>query len=205
MARDSRTASSRRREHHRKGHRSTDSNGELLPRSRTSYHESPSPSPTKSKPKRTHKISRPVDSDVSKSTSNALSAGSLAQLDALNEKLGWSEYDGVRAKQQEERTFQDFEADRRRRERREERREERRQRRRDDDGVDHNHHRKRRVVSGPALERGSDYYEEKDVVYEQKLRQRGGALSDDYEEEARRRKRKRICMWQERFMALLRY
>ena len=200
MARTSRPSSSRR-EHQRRGHRSTDSNGDLLPRPRASYHESPSPSPTKSRPKRVHRSSRATESENSKSTSNALSSGSLAQLDALNDKLGWREYDGVRpTRQREERTSEEIDEERRRQERRA-RREQRREERKREYGDDHNHHREkrehrqRRVVSGHALERGDRDYREKDEVQEYRLRHRGGAVSEDYDEEARRRKRRRICMW----------
>lgn len=133
------------------------------------------------------------ESEVSKSTSNALSAGSLAQLDALNDKRGWSAYDGIRAQDREARTYDEEEERAYRRQQRELRREKRRRKEAEDHDLRRERDRRsRRVVSGTKLERGGDYYEEDDVVYEQRLKERGGAGSDDYDAEARRRKRRRI-------------
>ncbi|KAK1053679.1 hypothetical protein LTR74_016185 [Friedmanniomyces endolithicus] len=87
-----------RRERRRKTHQRVDSNGDLNQQTDDQYSESPSPS--KSRPKRTQhrerRSSRPPASRYSKKTATtcaALSAGQLAQLDQLNRKLGWDEQD----------------------------------------------------------------------------------------------------------------
>ncbi|KAK5005627.1 hypothetical protein LTR28_007478, partial [Elasticomyces elasticus] len=147
-----------RRERRRRVHHSTDSNGELLPLPAPTYdRDSAPPSPTKPRRKRTQRPTRPPESDSSKTTSNALSAGTLAKLDALNNELGWDEYENVYHRVREARTDGIVEAG----EDRERRRREKERRRRDRDEY-HQHRKKRRVVSGPQLERGrEDSYRDK--------------------------------------------
>lgn len=132
-----------RRERRRRTHQRIDSNGDPAPRSRRRdgyEYGSPSNSPTKQKPSRHRdgRSSRPPDSEYSKTASapgTALSSGQLAQLDKLNRKLGWSEYDGMqqpRINEDEEATRAEYDDDREReREEREKERERRRQERRE--------------------------------------------------------------------------
>lgn len=85
------------RDQRRRSHRYTDSNTDLIPPPGPPDHTSPSPSPPKSRPKKAHRQRQNhSESETSKATSNPLSAGSLAQLDAVNDNLGWSDYDGLR-------------------------------------------------------------------------------------------------------------
>lgn len=210
-----------RRERRRRAHRSTDSTGELLPRHpRSSQYDydraSPSPEPTRTrhrsdKPRR----HRPPESRAETATSNPLSADSLAQLNALNEKLGWSKNDKLREtervpesnhKQHRERRGYEEEERRkyeqRRRERRQrteelrhrEHRQEHHHRPRNHDRLDHNHHRKkRRLFSGPYLEEGHEEYNDKYNEYEYRADRGSPTENEDYDEEATRRKRRRIC------------
>ena len=91
-------------------------------------------SPSKSRPKKSQhgrRSSRPAESDQSRSASTALSSGQLAQLDKLNRKLGWSEYDGMRRQQagdddDDDETRADYDDEREREERERERERERR-------------------------------------------------------------------------------
>ena len=207
-----------RRERRRRAHRSTDSTGELLPRHPRSSHfdydrASPSPEPTRTrhrsdKPRR----HRPPESQAGSATSNPLSANSLARLDALNEKLGWSKHDKpkeivkdpepIQKKRREPRSYREDERrkyDERRKERRQrtedvrhrEHRGEHHNRQRNHGHLDHNHHRKkRRLFSGPYLEEGHEAYNEKYNEYEYRV---PPTESEDYDEEAARRKRRRIC------------
>ena len=211
-----------RRDRRRRAHRSTDSTGELLPRHQRSSqydydHASPSPEPTRTRHRserpRKH---RPLGSQAGSAFSNPLSANSLAQLDALNEKLGWSKHGGMREAPEELESIQEKEYKPRKRrdeEKRkyEERRRERRRRtedlghrerhrenyhsQRDYDRSDHNHHRKkRRIFSGPYLEEGQEAYNEKYKKYEYRVDRAGPPSgSEDYDEEAARRKRRRLC------------
>ncbi|KAI9712837.1 MAG: hypothetical protein M1820_001459 [Bogoriella megaspora] len=215
-----------RRDRRRRAHHSTDSTGELLPRQhRSSYYDhdraSPSPEPTRPRHKaerpRKH---RPPESQAESSTSNTLSANALAQLDKLNEKLGWDSHDKVieepnqayyhekrrkpRPHRNEERTRREDghrkerrrrtdEEELRHRERHRERPREHRRERPDEYLPDKgHHHRKRRVISGPFLEEGQEEYSEKYREYAYRQDTRGGAPSEFSDEEAARRKRKRL-------------
>jgi glucan 1,3-beta-glucosidase len=185
----------RDRQRRRRTHQRADSDGDLVPpwrsRRRDEYEDSASPSsPSKHRPKRREhhererRRSRAPESEYtsSKSTATAaLSAGQLAQLDKLNRKLGWNEYDGVQrpgAQAGDELTRAEYDADRERERERERRRREHRERKRrrreeerlaafqaanTEDGGEFvydsppKHQRarsERRVVSGPRLERG---------------------------------------------------
>lgn len=186
MAPRSSRETSQRRDQRRRTHRYTDSNTELIDPDRGIHSASPSPSPTKSRPKRAPRHrNHQTESETSKSTSNALSAGSLAQLDAVNHGLGWSGYDGVRPRDRERRALNDDEEELVRRQERRERRE-RRRRERGDDLDDHDRederrarrvHRRerqashtrveeprttRRVISGTYLERGTQRHSDRD-------------------------------------------
>ncbi|KAL9084918.1 MAG: hypothetical protein Q9165_007871 [Trypethelium subeluteriae] len=220
-----------RRERRRRAHRSTDSTGELLPRHhRTAQYEndraSPSPEPTckRQRPERPRRH-RPPQSHAGSATTNPLSANSLAQLDALNEKLGWTKNDKFVELEDEAEPTQGREReswDQRAEEQRkyEERRKERRrrteelrhrepnrehyqnrrehhQRHRDYNRSDHNHHRKkRRIVSGPYLEEGHERYSEKYKEYEYRADRRVPPPgSEEDEEERARRKRRRIWIF----------
>ncbi|KAI9666137.1 MAG: hypothetical protein M1821_004072 [Bathelium mastoideum] len=195
--------------------------GELLPRhNRSSQHDydraSPSPEPTRTRHKseRTRRH-RPSESQAGSSASNPLSANSLAQLDALNAKLGWAKGDRVKEVHREEEVLQErerrprvhreeerrkYEERRKERHRRteevrhREQHRDRRHRERDYDKSDHNHHRKkRRVFSGPFLEEGHEAYNEKYNEYQYRDDRKGPPSgSEDYDEEATRRKRRRI-------------
>ena len=124
-----------RRQRRRRAHQRIDSNGDLAPRTRRArdYEDSASPSPTKPRPRRESRredgSSRESRSTYSKSASTALSSGQLAQLDKLNQKLGWNEYDQIPARapvQEEEQTRTAYDEDRERERRRRERERERR-------------------------------------------------------------------------------
>lgn len=113
---------SERREQRRRTHRYTDSNTELISPAGHSDTNSPSSSPTKSRPKKSSRHRQyQSESEASKPASNPLLAGSLAQLDAVNDNLGWSSYDGVRPREREHPVTEDEEELRRRRDRRERR------------------------------------------------------------------------------------
>lgn len=145
MAPRSSRDSSQRRGERRRTHRYTGSNSELLSPSRLPYPDSnsPSPSPTKSRPKRTRRRpQQPAESDTSKSTSNALSAGSLAQLDSANHNLGWSDYDGIRPRDREH-VLVDSEEELLRRQERRVKRERRRQQRQEGLGRNEEHRERR--------------------------------------------------------------
>ncbi|KAK3673880.1 hypothetical protein LTR78_006082 [Recurvomyces mirabilis] len=202
--------SSARRQRKRRTHQRVDSNGDFAPRSRDERRyerEEGSSSPTKSQPRRT-------DDDRPRST---LSAGQLAQLDKLNQKLGWDEPNEVTPPRRPEPPRirrRDDEADRELedRERRRQEHKERKRRRRGEEeerataadaGVDETEslvydrrkvrrEEKGRIVSGQRLERGSQaYYDEKEGVRDG-VRLRGGAgSSSDYEYEEAQRKKKR--------------
>ena len=124
-----------RRQRRRRAHQRIDSNGDLVPRTRRPREDqdSASPSPTKTRPRRDTRreggSSRESRSTYSKSASTALSSGQLAQLDKLNQKLGWNEYDQIpatAAAQEEEQTRAGYDEDRERERRRRERDRERR-------------------------------------------------------------------------------
>lgn len=214
-----------RRQRRRRTHQRTDSNGDLIPRSRHghAYEDSASPSPTKTRPKRHHerRSSRATESEYSKTTASAaLSAGQLAQLDKLNRKLGWNQYDNVqreRVADDDEETRAEYDNDRERereereldRERRRQEHRERKRRRREEerraaleaeggDGelvYDKPKHRRRdrsRVVSGQRLERGSEaYYSEKESWRDDVRRRDGGSSDMQYDEDQRKKKRRR--------------
>ncbi|KAK3708390.1 hypothetical protein LTR37_011486 [Vermiconidia calcicola] len=215
-----------RRERRRRTHQRIDSSGEPAPRSsRRRDERDPLPaSPSKSRPKHSEhrrRSSRPPESKYSSSASTALSSGQLAQLDKLNDKLGYSEYDRIRQPQvNDDETRAEYDNDREReqeerereRERRRQEHRERKRRRREeekaaaaaaagviqDDEVEYDNTKYKRsrrsqgrVVSGQALERGSEYYSEKDTYREDARRRDGGSSEPSYDEEARRRKRKR--------------
>lgn len=139
-----------RRERRRRTHQRVDSSGDVLPRSRRKEENEYVPaSPSKSRPKRGQqdgrRSSRAPESQGSGSASAALSTAQLAQLDKLNNKLGWSEYDGVRRQRaaedgdetraehdddrERERHERDAERERQRERRRQEHRERKRRRR----------------------------------------------------------------------------
>ncbi|OCK84614.1 glycoside hydrolase family 5 protein [Lepidopterella palustris CBS 459.81] len=76
----------RERQRRRRGHRATDSTGELLPQApRTPRDTSTSESPNRRKAKASDRTSG--------GSSNPLSLDSLAKLDQLNQKKGWKGYD----------------------------------------------------------------------------------------------------------------
>ncbi|KAK3713168.1 hypothetical protein LTR37_008601 [Vermiconidia calcicola] len=215
-----------RRERRRRTHHRIDSAGEPAPRSsRRRDEQDPFPSsPSKSRRKHSEhrrRSSRPQESKYSSSASTALSSGQLAQLDKLNDKRGYSEYDRIRQPQvDDEETRAEYDNDREReqeerereRERRRQEHRERKRRRREEekaaaaaaagaiqaDEVEYDNTKYKRsrrsqgrVVSGQALERGSEYYSEKDTYREDIRRRDGGSSEPSYDEEARRRKRKR--------------
>ncbi|KAK3637257.1 hypothetical protein LTR56_013795 [Elasticomyces elasticus] len=222
--------SSTRRQRQRRSHQRVDSNGDLEPRPRdrpVDEQYSDSPSPSKSRPKRAQhrerRSSREPESQHTRTTASssaALSAGQLAQLDQLNRQLGWDEQDPPPPRRQrdvreEPRVRRDVAVEREREERdidRERRRQEHRERKRrrreeeeralvaerdPEEPVErHSKHRRRekgRVVSGQRLERGEEaYYSEKDEVRDD-VRLRGGGTSSDleYDEDQRRRKRRK--------------
>lgn len=160
--------------------------------------------------RRRRRTNRPPEPASTVTTSNALSTGALAQLDALNEKVGWQEYgqeyarvdheeqemrrpERVRPRQHRVREHKEQHDDRYRVSKQEQRH------RRDD--RDHNHYRERetqerRVVSGPLAEEGgvrrghhrNDRYDEK------RSHRRAGKPSEDNDDRARRKKKKRKCM-----------
>ncbi|KAF7195591.1 putative glucan 1,3-beta-glucosidase D, partial [Pseudocercospora fuligena] len=189
-----------RRQRRRRTHHRTDSNGELLGRfeERERDRDLTPPSPTKhrsrnpdrdrdrdrdrSRPRRSHRehrrSSRAPESDYTKSSSTALSSGQLAQLDKLNQKLGWNEYDSSLAYEHPSGY---------------ERRKERRDRK------------ERRVASGQALERGGGgprgyggaYHSDKEEYSEDIRRRDGDSSTDPYyldldEEERKKKRRKKI-------------
>ena len=126
-----------RRERRRRTHHRIDSNGDLphRPRRRDERDSAP-PSPSKSRPKKSQhgrRSSRTAGSEYSKSASTALSSAHLAQLDTLNRKLGWNEYDGIRRQRVEDddetRAEYDNDREREREERHREREAERERRR----------------------------------------------------------------------------
>lgn len=183
MARSPRRAEPRRER--RSGNRQRESStGDLLPRG------SRDGTPVTA-PKRSPRNVAPRSEASKTTTTSSLSHGSLARLDALNEKLGWNEYDNVQYRVREKEEGRPRPSGRERTERVVKR--EHHHRRED---RDHNHYReisgrhrgreKRRIVSGPLLEEGGNY------AHHHKTRKRGGAASED-DEEGRRRKRKRKC------------
>ncbi|KAK5124912.1 hypothetical protein LTR85_001102 [Meristemomyces frigidus] len=217
-----------RRQRRRRTHQRVDSNGDLLPRSRPGHsyeRDSASPSPTKNRPRRSHqerRSSRAPESEYTKSTSSgALSAGQLAQLDKLNRKLGWDEHKGppqpqARVEVQQARSAYDVDREReqeereRDRERRRQEHRERKRRRREEERAaaldaemsgsqsaapeqpKYTRKVRERIVSGQRLERGSQaYYSEKEA-YRDDVRRRDGGSSDlEYDEAERKRKRRR--------------
>jgi glucan 1,3-beta-glucosidase len=180
--------SDRERHQRRKGHRYNDSTSELLPSSpRHQRRDSESQSPRKERPrkKRYH-----YPEDETTESSNALSAGALGELDALNVgDVRWNSNGGIQGVKKY-RTAEEKAERRERRERREQRRRER------GEGAEDRHRERRkqpRVVSGTYLERGAEPYDEKVVLVDQRARLRGGAGSVESDgDEARRRKRRRI-------------
>jgi glucan 1,3-beta-glucosidase len=181
----------RERHQRRKGHRYNDSTSELLPSSpRHQRRDSESQSPRKKRPRKKRYY---YPEDETTESSNALSAGALGELDALNVgDVRWNSNGGIK----DARRHRTSEEEAERRERRE-RREKREQRRRErGEGAEDRHRERRkqpRVVSGTYLERGAEPYDEKVVLVDQRARLRGGAGSVESEEdEARRRKRRRI-------------
>jgi glucan 1,3-beta-glucosidase len=81
--------------HRRKGHRATDSSGDLLPRpARQSRHQSDSEQPSPS-PKKARNSRRNSTTDGSGRSSAQLSLDALAKLDKVNAKKagGWGQYD----------------------------------------------------------------------------------------------------------------
>lgn len=160
-----------------------------------------------------------AESEYSKSASTALSSAQLAQLDKLNQKMGWSEYDNVQRQRVEdedetraeydddrerEREERERERERRRQEHRERKRRRREEERRAEATADESdyaterytkerRHRRdeRRVASGQALERGSHYYSEKDTYRSDARKRYGGSSESDYDEDAKKRKRRR--------------
>lgn len=121
-------------------------------------------------------------SDTSNKDSHTLSHGSLAKLDALNEKLGWGERETIQYKVLEKDEKYRAERDEHK-SHRVDKRESQRPRR---EHRDHNHYRERekqRTVSGQVLEKGG-YFE-----FEHRGRQRGGGYSLEEEERKRRKKR----------------
>jgi glucan 1,3-beta-glucosidase len=180
--------SDRERHQRRKGHRYNDSTSELLPSSpRHQIRDSESQSPRKerSRKKRYH-----YPEDETTESSNALSAGALGELDALNVgDVRWNSNGGIQGVKKY-RTAEEKAERRERRERREQRRRER------GEGAEDRHRERRkqpRVVSGTYLERGAEPYDEKVVLVDQRARLRGGAGSVESDgDEARRRKRRRI-------------
>ncbi|KAI7368001.1 glycoside hydrolase [Hortaea werneckii] len=223
-----------RRQRRRRAHHRVDSNGdfpERSPRHAEGHERYPdSPSPTKARPRRhpeeRRRSSRRGDpeTEYSRSTATApLSAGQLAQLDKLNRKLGWEEHaagpERGQARQDDQDTRAEYDADREReraerrldRERRRQEHLERKRRRREEDrggaaGYDSSElvydrprskgrrrSRDRRVASGQQLERGRhDYYSEKEEWRDNvRMRGGGGSSESDYEEAARKKKRKR--------------
>ncbi|KAK4635300.1 putative glucan 1,3-beta-glucosidase D [Fulvia fulva] len=139
-----------RRQRRRRTHQRTDSNGEVLGRyDRDRDREEDHGSPTKSRPRRSHherRSSRAPESEYTSSRTNttALSSGQLAQLDKLNRKLGWNDYEGVpqtRPREEAQHTRAEYDVDRERereereieRERRREEHRERKRRRREEE------------------------------------------------------------------------
>jgi glucan 1,3-beta-glucosidase len=191
--------SDRERHQRRKGHRYNDSTSELLPFSPHHHRrDSESQSPRKERPRK--KRYRYPEDETTES-SNALSAGALEELDALNVgDVRWNSNGGVKESRRH-RTAEE-EAERRERMERRERRERRRKER--GEGAEDRHRERRkqlRVVSGTYLERGAEPYDKKVIVVDQRARLRGGAGSVESEEdETRRRKRRRIgeCCRKER-------
>lgn len=87
-----------RRQRRRRTHQRVDSSGELLPKRRETDEQDSGPaSPERRRRERRREPPSQNDrsSRSSKYASSGVSAGQLAQLDKLNRKLGWSEYDGV--------------------------------------------------------------------------------------------------------------
>lgn len=137
-----------RRHRRRRPHQRTDSSGDHLVRSRRDEDDLPL-SPSKHRRHRSHQhgyTSRGVASEHSKSGQSGFSSTQLAQLDKLNRKLGWSEYDGIKRQQpvqEDEETRAEYDADRERealerqkaRERRRQEHRERKRRRREDERV----------------------------------------------------------------------
>lgn len=217
-----------RRQRRRRTHQRVDSHGDLEPRScrRSDYgpESGPSsPSEARQKPRYNgeRRSSRAPESEYSRTTTSAaLSAGQLAQLDQLNRELGWgaqdaaeprrasravprTEYDAGWEREGEER---DAERERRRQEHRERKRRRREEEKRaaaEEAGEaeelvyeKRRRHRRRdegRVVSGQKLERGSEgYYSEKEAWREDvRLRGGGGSSNLDYDEDQRKRKRRK--------------
>lgn len=225
-----------RRQRRRRTHHRTDSNGELLrsydrDRSRDDeYLSSPSKSRTRRERheryddrdreiRREHRRRdrRAESSSRTTGTGGTLSSGQLAQLDKLNQKLGWDAYDaapggrrGVVEEDQATRAEYDDDREREREIRRQEHRERKRRRREEErhrmeaeetDGLVYDRRRDRRerdgrrVASGQVLERGggrgsSGYYSEKED-YREDVRRRDGDSSDLYYDENERKKKRR--------------
>ncbi|KAF2172553.1 glycoside hydrolase family 5 protein [Zasmidium cellare ATCC 36951] len=210
-----------RRERRRRTHHRTDSNGELLGR----YDREPgSPSPTKSRPRRDHRerrSSRAPESEYTQTTTTALSSGQLAQLDKLNRKLGWNEYEGISRQQPQDddevtRAEHDAEREREReqrerdRERRRQEHRERKRRRREEERValaaeggslayEHPKSRRkadrdqRRVASGQYLERGrgASAYYSDKDDYSDDIRRRVGPGSSDLDYDEDQQRKKK--------------
>ncbi|KAK5109473.1 hypothetical protein LTR62_007033 [Meristemomyces frigidus] len=213
-----------RRQRRRRTHQRVDSNGEYLPRSRDDV----PPSPTKTRPRRSdgeRRSSRRPPSENTRSTttgigSGTLSVGQLAQLDKLNQKLGWGEGSEDVAPQRRpeparRRDDDTYDRDLEERERRRQEHRERKRRRREQeeraaaldaelgetDGLVYDRRKdrkseKRRVVSGQRLERGSEAYHDEKETDRDDVRLRGGAgRSSEYDyDEAQRKKKRRKKM-----------
>lgn len=227
MVRAPREATSRRsyhtyHHHQRRNQDPTASNGNLLNR------ESPSPELT---PKKTGDARnggrRPAPSHSGQTSSRggfSLSASALSQLDAMNERLGWNEYDGLRSDRERlrnlerervrkedqpddevwvmeegssyhETSTQKEEREYREMKERQQRRDRKQRRRHEED--DGRRRRRKRVSDGPVLEEG------KRESYGYRLRHRTGALSEMGRDTARRRRRKRLCVLLVIFILLL--
>lgn len=219
-----------RRQRRRRTHRRIDSDGGLL----APNDESPSPTKHRSRDRdrdrerdryrerdrdtsrRDHhgrrSSSRAQESAYTKSSSTALSSAQLAQLDKLNQKLGWNDYDSVpqappRERYEEPRTEYDIDREREREEReiaRERRRQEHRERKRrrreeeraaavaaDDQSLAYEH------PSDQKRRRERSQRKERRVASGQALERGGGASrgiggayysdKDEYSEDIRRR------------------
>lgn len=178
----------------RKGHRYNDSTSELLPSSprqhRSRRSESQSPRKERPRKKRYYYEEHESTEGGSKSTSNALSAGALEHLNALNVgDIAWNSNGGIQGAKR----YRSVEEEAERRERRVRRERRRRERAEGEDDRYRERRKQPRVVSGTYLERGAERYDEKVVLVDHTGRMRGGAGSVESDEnQARRRKRKRI-------------